>query len=516
MHTQSQNEKTSIEVNKSCLEYFEQFYRFEVAQNLFAAVIKGRCFWDYVRSHICNEYIYSKTLFEFRKTLTWHSYVNEAAIEGFYFVRNFCLPKKDYDLVVINYSRTGNWEGREVNITTYPIIQKLRSKYRILLLDPSCPNETMAPKYGCDILWMRPFHILSRLWSYFMGASPEEIVTVKGILRQIKSSLGIEFSFRVIFRNIFLYQVCSSRIYSYLFKKYRPKAVLFADTGNCKGLIEAANRLGIASVDLQHCLISKLNVIYTYPENIQNVSLPTQPSHIFTFGGFWDKQYRTASKRMSVGWPYFELLKKIALEKNKGIDKGRNIIVIASPLSRNALVEAAIRLAESMPDFTIFFKIHPEEYHSWQDYYPEKKFRQKKNIRMIVGNEPTLYDCFSACSWQIGVHSNALWEGLGFGLATFVLKTGWYEEMEDLYKDGHAFLVSGADEIAVKIRGNEKPRYQLNMEAVYKGNSLQNIETAVDAIVQSRSGETCFRAGAGDAFRIREGNSLRNAESPAG
>ena len=75
---------------------------------------------------------------------------------------------------------------------------------------------------------------------------------------------------------------------------------------------------------------------------------------------------------------------------------------------------------------------------------------------MIIDNdERSLYDYFSSCNYQVGTNSTALYEGLAFGLKTFILKAGRYEEVKSLFDKGYADLVESAEEIQSIITNQE-------------------------------------------------------------
>jgi hypothetical protein len=94
----------------------------------------------------------------------------------------------------------------------------------------------------------------------------------------------------------------------------------------------------------------------------------------------------------------------------------------------------------------------------------------------------------------VGVNSGALYEGLAFGLTTFVLRAGCYEESRELFEQGHAFLVDGAEEIARVIQTGQKPQHSLSRDSLFRPGALVNVEAEITAVVQ-RSDLTTSRRG---------------------
>lgn len=467
---------------KNLLEFYERFYEFEANHDLFGLTVKGRCFWDYVRYYVSSYCVYSDHSFKFQRTWTWRHYTKEFLRIIFYFLKGMLAKKDRYDIVIINYSRNNAFEGKSVNITTYPIIRELHDKYRILLMDPFSLEKPAEGSYPCDVLRTRPFYILDRLLAYGIRFSREEKTQIEALKRLIRDAFGIGLNHSELLCQNFSFQLRNFHRYTSWFKKYRPKLVMYADDGNCKGLIEAANRLGIPTVDLQHAVVSKLAVLYNYPEPIQKTVLPSVSKYIFTLGDYWNTFYRTSSVRLSVGWPFFEIMKRAVSEKHRGADKRRNVIILSSPFSRGHLMRLALELSELMPDYTIYYKLHLKEYAVPKEQFPAG-FLQKGNIRLINSNEIPLYEYFSMCAYQVGVSSTALYEGLGFGLTTFVVKIDWYEEVRTLYENGYALLVSDAEEIVTAIQVGKPSLTPTNLDALFKKDGLRNIEYAIDSII---------------------------------
>jgi hypothetical protein len=295
---------------------------------------------------------------------------------------------------------------------------------------------------------------------------------------KIQACFGRPVDITALAKNNFLMQSLQYRTYRRLFTKYRPKAIVFCDNANMKAAIEAAHSLGVPTVDLQHSLISFINILYTYPE-LTHYPVETISDYILTYGDYWNSAYRLPSKRIAVGFPYLELTSPKLMQATADAKKqSGNIIVISGSYSKEQFIKVSMELADRLPERTIYYKLRLEDYAGWRERYPAE-FAAKKNIKVIDNNEIPLYEYFHRCSYQIGVNSTALIEGMAFGLTTFILKTGWYEEMSGLYEQGHVFLVEGAGEIAERVREGLKPPKPLSREELFRPNSLENASQAL-------------------------------------
>jgi hypothetical protein len=164
--------------------------------------------------------------------------------------------------------------------------------------------------------------------------------------------------------------------------------------------------------------------------------------------------------------------------------------------SRETFIRTTLELAKQLDGYTIYYKLRPEEYSGWKERYPTE-FQHVPNLRVIDSDAVPLYDYFARCRWQVGINSTALYEGLGFGLTTFVLKDGWYEETRRLYDGGFAFLVDEPAEIAAKVRAQALPPVALDMDAVFASGSMQRMAEAARQLLDrstSPSGEPATAA----------------------
>ena len=100
-------------------------------------------------------------------------------------------------------------------------------------------------------------------------------------------------------------------------------------------------------------------------------------------------------------------------------------------------------------------------------------------IKVIDQPEILLHDLFAESTIQIGVYSTALFEGLAFGLRTFLVDTKGVEVMESLLSGGLVKKVSSADDLLRQIKETE-PSAAFDYEYFFKSNALENISEFLD------------------------------------
>ena len=97
-----------------------------------------------------------------------------------------------------------------------------------------------------------------------------------------------------------------------------------------------------------------------------------------------------------------------------------------------------------MAKYRIIYKLHPGEVANWREKYPALL---NEEIVVEDGNSYSLYEYFATCHIQIGVYSAALFEGLGFGLSTYIYQIKMSEHMNMLCEQNYAKYFRTSDEL---------------------------------------------------------------------
>ena len=156
--------------------------------------------------------------------------------------------------------------------------------------------------------------------------------------------------------------------------------------------------------------------------------------------------------------------------------------MIGEYLSKFA-VELAKKL-ESNNEYVIVFKYHPNE--AGRNY----ENLERNNIIQIRDSNKEIYQYQKYAYAQIGVFSTALYEGISFGLPTFVLKnpigTNGTIKMLEYFKKG-VYLEKNINQIIELIEGNlEKPEKE-DIELLWKTNAKDNFITELEKIIGNKA-----------------------------
>src|SRR5699024_11066848 len=102
----------------------------------------------------------------------------------------------------------------------------------------------------------------------------------------------------------------------------------------------------------------------------------------------------------------------------------------------------------------ILFKLHPGEYDVWKTEYTNL-YDYKDKIQVIEDSGYHIYKYFAESSIQIGVYSFALFEGIGFGLKTFIISTGLVDHMNSLISESNISVIDRTKEIIAELLNDQ-------------------------------------------------------------
>jgi len=178
---------------------------------------------------------------------------------------------------------------------------------------------------------------------------------------------------------------------------------------------------------------------------------------------------------ISVGFPFFDM------ERSKfgNEEKKDQIVFISQGTIGEKMSKFAVEL-KARQDFAmdLVYKLHPGEYARWKQDYP---WLVGSGIKVVDDDSIPLYKLLMQSKILVGVYSTVVYEGLGLGLRTFLLKLPGVEIMNELIKSQALAVVSTTDGLMAKLKEPEPTG--LRPEFFLKPNALQNICTALDNII---------------------------------
>jgi len=452
------------------------FIEFEESNNLYEKEIHGLKFWTYVRFSVFWN-LFSDKYFDGRG-VSISKLIFKYILSFFQGLYNLLkLSNKKYDLVFINTSgRTNAIDNKNVDIYTYPIIKQLSDKYKILLMDVTKFDN--CKEYSCDFLPMRFVSIFNRVFSPLLKLTEEEENYLNKLNIKINKIHSNEVNISQIISKEIKRHKIEFKVYTKILKSLSPKILFYTNNGVMGGVIQAANELGIKTIELQHGEISHLHVAY----NSEKFDDKVIPKYLFTFGRYWHEAIRFRCEKIAIGFPYMEFVQENLPEN---IARKENAIVVISQgkLSRDLFIKITVEILETWKDCEVYYKLNPSECNNWKEFYPSS-FQSLANIKMIDNNDKPLYYYYHKAKYLIGAGSTCLYEGLVNDIIVFNVKSIYSTNTKKLIDKKALFVVSDAKEILSKIKGKKIPSGKINKEDMFKTNSLYSIKHAVEKILQ--------------------------------
>jgi len=452
------------------------FIEFEESNNLYEKEIYGLKFWTYVRFSVFWSF-FSDQYFDGRGESIF-KLIFKYILSFFQGLYNLLkLSNKKYDLVFINSSGNINTiDNKNVDIYTYPIIKQLSDKYKILLIDVN--KFENSKEYPCDFLPMRFASIFHRAFSRILKLAEEEENYLNKLNIKINKLFSNEVDISQIVSTEIKHHKIDYKIYKIILKRLLPKILFYTNNGVMGGIIQAANELGIKTIELQHGGISHLHVAY----NSEKFDDKVIPNYHFTFGRYWHEAIKFRSEKIAIGFPYMELIQE-KLPENIVSNDNAIVVISKGKLSRDIFIKITVEILEKWKDCEIYYKLNPSEYDNWREFYPSS-FQSLPNIKIIDNDDQPLYFYFRKAKYLIGSGSTCLYEGLVNDMIVFVIKSLYFTDVKRLIDAKALFVVQDAQEILSKIKSKKVPLGKINKEDMFKSNSLINVEQVVEQILQ--------------------------------
>ena len=137
----------------------------------------------------------------------------------------------------------------------------------------------------------------------------------------------------------------------------------------------------------------------------------------------------------------------MGIKKNK-----KQILFISQGTIGKKLSNLALKLAKKLTEFKIIYKLHPGEYERWKaEYTCLHSFVSLENTQVLDDNITNLYQLFGESSYQVGVYSTAIYEGISFGLKTFIVDLPGSEFLDKAVQLNLVKKVNSENEIIEKL-----------------------------------------------------------------
>ena len=295
-------------------------------------------------------------------------------------------------------------------------------------------------------------------------------------LSKIKKNFNIFFktkkkiNFLNIYKSIYLQQVATYLVIKFFINLFKSKKIFYLENASISKLIQYCGKKSIETFDVQHSLISNLNILYKFYVSKSYNYLITK--NIFIWGKYWKKFYSNNSRCINIG--YLEKEKTNQLTK---ISKKKQIIIISSIYSRKHLIELLIFLTNNLTNYKIIYKLRPEEN---INMFREIAGFDCKNI-VFLGKLPEneLTKKIAQSEYIIGINSTLLIEAIGIS-NIIVYKKDWYKEYDDLIKKKVFLSAKSSVEVLSIIKNKKIAINHIKKEEMFKRPIKDNLKNLIN------------------------------------
>lgn len=430
----------------------EQLWALEQDLDLFQSEIQGIHFWKLVRTRVFQNIMMAKGIHDqANHTVERGRFSKVTSIFGHLknYVQHGLKKPRKRDVLIFNHPRKVLVDGKYIDIYTEQFVKSIEaSEQSYLVIDRPTnwhkhyisPNENVVYSDDADIL----SRVMVRfLRMYRVKPNAQELALLDRLSAQLKASFGSDGKlYHVTMQQINLFKI-ETDYYKKILDFVEPKKIYVVIGRGFEALIAEANRRGIDVFEIQHGIITKYNLDYSFPGQKE---IPYFPNGMVVFGKYWYMSTPMPIKEQNIvsfGSPY--LLSRIAAY-SEYVRNEKQVVFISQSTIGKKLMPYVLRLAQKRPDLSVLVKLHPTEFPVWKEHYPELlEAQQLANVEVVDTFDKNLFELFATSAYQIGVYSTALYEGIYMGCKTILVDLPGVEHLEYLFENQYAQLVDTPD-----------------------------------------------------------------------
>lgn len=442
-------------MNKKLINNFKKFDKKIISLNKKKVIELWFCIrYAVFYNHVSNIYFKSqkKTFLQYLKKFIFQI-LQSIKIIFFLFKRS--------KVIEIDVGRYKLYDG-EFNSTINHILKKNKIKFQTISLSS---NSKIFDNKINIVFFVNIIHFFLKFFIKFKKKDFKDLFLIKKNFNlYFKENKKVDFL--NIYKSIYLQQVSIFLVTKFFIKLFKSKKIFYMENANLSKLIQYCGKASIETFDIQHSLISELNILYRFYLSKSYNYLITK--NIIIWGKYWKKFYSNNSRCVNVGY----LEKKDQIHKT---NKKKQIIIISSIFSRKHLIELLKFLSGNLKDYKIIYKLRPEE-----NIDSLKKFINFYNKNVVfLGklSENELKKKIAQSEYIIGINSTLLIESIGIS-KIIVYKKDWFREYDNLIKKDVFLSAKNCIEVLSIIKNKKKPNNSVKREDIFKipkKNSLKNL-----------------------------------------
>lgn len=259
------------------------------------------------------------------------------------------------------------------------------------------------------------------------GAVHPRVVDDRGIGDALRKLTGISVPVGALLAREVPKHLRLRALYRALLRRHRITTVYVVVAYFHQHIVGAARDLGIRVVELQHGAISPFHLGYSYPGR---PAVADQPDELWCFGSYWTDvaELPAGMTTAVVGASY--------LPSARAKDP-RRVVFLSQGTIGTELLHIAESVAKEHPSLEVLFRLHPSERTS--DYTVPAGVQ--------LSTSGSTLELLASATYQVGVSTTALFEGMALGCRTAVANLPGHEYLTPVIARGHAVPLTSPSEL---------------------------------------------------------------------
>ena len=334
------------------------------------------------------------------------------------------LKKVDY--LIFSHPRSKVVDNKPIDIYTQYFIYEINNKHEFIEFEEHF-NGKHIREYKSYKRYLDYINLLRNVKSKFLNikVSNKQKNIINLIEKEIYEIIGKKYDLYSVLINRTKKFIVTYNIYKNILSKIHPKEVYVVVSYGKSELIKVCKDLGIKTIEFQHGTFSKYHLGYSFPNN---KNLDYFPDEFWVWNEYWKNLIEFPIKKENIRIYPFKYLEN-EKQKYKGIQKNKNqLVILGQGGLTDRMAKKILDNIDKFKDFNIVFKLHPNEYNIYKNYFYLMKLKNELKINIVDNID--LYKLLSESEYQAGVFSTALYEGVEFGCKTMLFDLPGIEYMD--------------------------------------------------------------------------------------
>lgn len=342
----------------------------------------------------------------------------------------------NYDSVFYEHERCGLANGKNVDIYSHYIQARLVANgEKIIRFERPIRRRHIKNGNLGSCLYLDGVLLFGNLKAklYKVNFSETDLERFEAVQDYIYQSLGIKVNLKKIFSEAIKRYHGFLPVYTSLFTWCGSKQLYIVVPYGFPEVVKSAKVAGLKVTELQHGIISKYHLGYSYPD-VESSKVKYFPDQIITWGESWLPQIDMPIDKKDVILGSFDHLENVVSAFESSSQKTSKIQNSICIISQGAIGKDLIRIVLddicALKNYIIFIKLHPSEVEGWKSNEVYLDASLYHNVHIVT--DESIYSILAKCEYALGAFSTSLLESFYFNCRVIQVQLPGSEYLEDI------------------------------------------------------------------------------------